>query len=118
MTTPTPIPTADLPATVRAYLSAHADRDADTAIASFAPDAVVVDEGHTFRGTAEVLEFLRTAGGQFTYTTELVGAERGDDSHWVARVRIEGDFPGGTADLAYRFTLAADGLIVELLIAP
>ena len=117
MTTSTPIAITKLPSPIRAYLTAHAAGDADTAARSFAPTATVVDQGHTFRGTAEVLDFLRTAGGEYTYTTEHVGAERVDDAHWVAHVRLEGDFPGGVADLAYRFTLA-DGLITELLIAP
>lgn len=106
-----------LPATIRAYLAAHAAGEADAALRAFAPDAVVVDEGRTFRGTAEVLEFLRHAGGQYHYTTALVGASRVDDVHWVAVNRLEGDFPGGVAELGYRFTLAED-LITELVIAP
>ena len=78
---------------------------------------MVVDQGETFRGTREVLGFLRSAGGEFTYTTELIGAQRVDDAHWVAVNRLEGDFPGGVAELRYRFTLA-DDLIAELVIGP
>ena len=121
MTTSTSASTAiepsGLPAVIRSYLAAHTARDADTAIRAFTTDAVVTDEGHTYRGTDEVLEFLRSAGGQFTYTTELVAAERVDDAHWVATNRLEGDFPGGVAELRYRFTLV-DGLVAELVIAP
>lgn len=117
MTTPTSIRPTQLPSTIRAYLAAHAAGEADAAARTFAPTAVVVDQGQTFRGTAQVLDFLRTAGGEFTYTTELTGAERVDDAHWVAHVRLEGDFPGGVAELAYRFTLV-DDLIAELLITP
>lgn len=113
--TTTQIPTEQLPATVRAFLAAHAAGAADAALATFVPTAVVVDQGQTFRGTQEILGFLRHAGGEFTYTTELVGARRTDDAHWVALVRLEGDFPGGVADLAYRFTLA-DDLVAELVI--
>ncbi|GAA1437726.1 hypothetical protein GCM10009616_39970 [Microlunatus lacustris] len=117
MTTPTTVQPAQLPSTIRAYLAAHAAGEADAAVRTFAPTAVVVDEGRTFRGTAEVLDFLRHAGGAFTYTTELVGAERIDDVRWVAVNRLEGNFPGGVAELRYRFTLAGD-LIAELVIAP
>ena len=78
---------------------------------------MVVDEGQTFRGTEEILGFLRNAGAEFTYTTELIGAQRIDDAHWVAINRLEGDFPGGVADLDYRFTMDGD-LIAELVIAP
>ena len=44
-------------------------------------------------------------------------AERVDDAHWVATNRLEGDFPGGVVDLAYRFTLRGDR-IAGLHIAP
>jgi ketosteroid isomerase-like protein len=117
VTTPTTIQPTDLPATIRDYLAAHVARDADTAIKAFAPDAVVTDEGRTFRGTEEILGFLRRAGSEFSYTTELTGAQRVDDGHWVAVNHLEGDFPGGVVDLAYRFTMAGDR-IAALVIAP
>lgn len=117
MTSPTYIDPTELPEVIRSFLVAHAARDADTAVTAFTPDALITDEGHSFRGTDEVLEFLRSAGAEFTYTTELVGAERTDDEHWAALVRIEGNFPGGVADLTYHVTLDGDR-ISELLIAP
>lgn len=117
MTTPTAIEPAQLPTTIRTYLAAHAAGEADAAVRTFTPTAVVVDEGRTFRGTAQVHDFLSHAGGEFTYTTELVGAEKVDDARWVAVNRLEGDFPGGLAELRYRFTLV-DDLIAELVIAP
>ncbi len=116
MTTPTRISPRELPAAVRRYLAAHAARDSATAIESFSPDAVVVDEGRTYRGTDEVLEFLRRAGAEFEYTTELMGSERLGDERWVVHNRLEGDFPGGVADLSYRFTIDGDR-ITELVIA-
>ncbi|MDY7103770.1 MAG: nuclear transport factor 2 family protein [Actinomycetota bacterium] len=117
MTAATDIQPDALPATIRRFLAAHVAGDTDTAIAAFDGDAVVVDQGRTFSGTDELLDFLHKAGSEFTYTTELVGAERIDDEHWVAHNRLEGDFPGGVADLAYRFTVGVDGLVTELVIA-
>ena len=114
---PTDIPTDQLPETIRAYLAAHTAGEADAALRAFTADAVVTDEGHTFRGTEEVSGFLRTAGSEYTYTTDLVGAQRVDDDHWVAVLHLEGDFPGGVADLRYRFTLV-DDLVSGLAIAP
>jgi ketosteroid isomerase-like protein len=116
MTSPTSIDPTELPATIRSYLVAHAARDTDTAVQTFSPDAVVVDQGRTFSGTDEVLHFLQNAGVEFSYTTELVGAERIDDEHWVVLNHLEGDFPGGVADLTYRFTMDGDR-ITELVIA-
>lgn len=106
---------AGLPATIRAFLAAHVARETDAALRAFTPDAVIVDQGESFRGTERVRWFLEHAGSEFTYTTELIGAQRRDERHWVAVNHIEGDFPGGVADLSYRFTLT-DDLISELTI--
>lgn len=117
MTSSTTIQPAELPATIRGYLAAHAARDIGSAGGAFSPAAVVVDQGQTFRGEEEVGEFLRGAGAEFTYTTELIAARRIDDHRWTATNRLEGDFPGGVTELDYRFTMVGD-LIAELVIAP
>lgn len=117
MTTPTGTHTDDLPAAIRAYLAAHERRDVDTALRSFSPTAVVVDDGETYRGTDDLRRFVATAGAEFTYTTELVGTERVDATHWVVTLHLEGDFPGGVVDLRYRFTMVGD-LVDELVIGP
>jgi ketosteroid isomerase-like protein len=105
----------ELPAPIRAFLAAHSAREADAAAGTFTHDAVVVDQGETFHGSEQVLDFLRNAGSEFTYTSELIAARRDDDTHWRAVVRIEGNFPGNVADLAYQFTVT-DDLISELTI--
>ena len=115
MTSPTRVSASTPPAIIRQYLAAHAARDVDTASQAFRSDAVIVDQGRTFRGTDEVLEFLRHAGAEFSYTTELVDLAPVDDGHWVATNHLEGDFPGGVADLTYRFTIDGDR-ITELTI--
>ncbi|MGW1460682.1 hypothetical protein ACWG43_26440 [Streptomyces albidoflavus] len=51
------------------------------------------------------------------YTTTLVGAEREGDDRCTVHQHLEGDFPGGTVDLHYRFPLD-QGLISRLDIAP
>jgi hypothetical protein len=111
MTHPTTVPVTQLPDTIRSYLAAHAARDVDGALGAFARAAEVVDQGITFQGTAAIRTFLGTAGAEFHYTTQRLGAERVDDAVWVAHNRIEGDFPGGVADLRYRFQLANDRIL-------
>jgi hypothetical protein len=117
MSTSAPTEPVQLPPTVREYLVAHTARDVDAALRAFGVTGSVTDEGRTFRGTAEIRRFLSRAGADFHYTTELIGTQRIDDTHWVATQRLEGDFPGRVAELDYRFTLA-EGLIAELVIAP
>lgn len=105
-----------LPTVVRDYLAASVVHDADAASSLLVDDAVVVDQNETFRGRDEVYAFLRDAGSEFEYSTEQIGARRVDDDHWVVTVRLEGNFPGGLAELDYRFTLRGD-LVAELIIA-
>lgn len=117
MTTSTSTQHSELPATVGDFLAAHEARDVDTGIRAFTPTAVVTDEGQTSRGTDEILRFLSKAGSQFSYTTTLTDVRRTGDEGWVASHRLVGNFPGGVADLDYRFTMDGD-LIAELVIAP
>ena len=66
----------ELPATITTYLTAHEARDVATAITAFTADAVVTDEGHTYRGRDNIGDWLRNAASGFTFTTEFVGATR------------------------------------------
>ena len=109
--------TTQLPAAVRAFLAAHAERDAGAATTFFTSTAEVTDEGRTVRGTEAIAAFVREGGAEFEYTTEVTGVRRVDDARWDVTHHLEGDFPGGVVDLDYRFTLA-DDLIAELVIAP
>ena len=116
MTThPNEIATAQLPETIRAFLAAHAAREADAAMRAFVADPLVVDQDERFEGAGQVRRFLTEAGTEFTYTSTLVGARRTDDTHWVAVLHLEGDFPGGVADLEYAFVLDGD-LVTQLRI--
>ena len=113
-TTQTPGPTG-LPRTITDYLTAHRTRDADAAITCFTDDATVTDDGKTCHGTADIRTWLERSAGEYTYTIELVGAEKTDDEHYTAINHLEGDFPGGVVDLHFRFTLR-HGRIASLVI--
>jgi ketosteroid isomerase-like protein len=105
-----------LPKTIVRYLEARAARDADAALACCTDDVLVSDDGHTYRGRAAVGGWLTNAATEYSYTSELTAVTREDDNHVDALHHLEGDFPGGVADLHYRFTLR-NGLIAELAIA-
>ncbi|PND57405.1 DUF4440 domain-containing protein [Mycobacterium sp. ENV421] len=106
-----------LPAVVRTYLTAHRSRDVAAATATFTADAAVTDEGHTVHGRAAIETWLASAGNEYTFTTEFTGATATDAEHVDVLQRLEGDFPGGVADLHYRFTLDGN-LISRLVIEP
>jgi hypothetical protein len=103
------------PDVVRRYLHAADEQDADALAACFTPDGFVVDEDETYVGHDEIIRWRRELAGKFTYTSELTGTEPGGGNEHRAFVHIEGNFPGGKADLTYRFTVEGD-LISALII--
>jgi hypothetical protein len=106
-----------LPAPISSYLVAHRARDLDTAAGYYTEDAIAVDEGRAYRGRQQIRDWLATAASEYTYTIELTGARRLDDEHYVAIHHLEGNFPGGVADLQFTFTLR-EGRISALTIEP
>ncbi|MGY0060560.1 nuclear transport factor 2 family protein [Streptomyces sp. LZ34] len=118
---PRSIDPAALPEVITRYLDAHRAHDTAAAITAFHPEATVVDEGKTHQGTSAIESWLTSAATEYTYTTELTGAQEIDAYHYIATHHLEGNFPGGVVDLRYRFTLSGDlggGLIMGLLIEP
>ncbi|MGK5683880.1 nuclear transport factor 2 family protein [Actinoplanes sp. URMC 104] len=107
----------ELPAAVTTYLPAHQAHDTTTAIGVFAVDAVVTDEGRTYHGRDQIRGWLDKSSSEYTYTTEFAGASRDGEARWDVVQHLEGNFPGGTADLHYRFTLDGDR-ITRLVIEP
>ena len=106
-----------IPAPISRYFAADATRDTDALIALFAVDAVVIDEDKTWRGASEIRAWRNGPASAFQYTSEVLDVATVSPTQYVARVHIEGNFPGGTVDLHHRFTL--DGAqISRLEIAP
>jgi ketosteroid isomerase-like protein len=110
-----PIDLTELPRPIADYLTAHRARDAGTAITYFTNDAAVTDDGKTYHGTADIHTWLDRSAREYTYTIELIGAEKIDDERYTAINHLEGDFPGGVVDLHFRFALR-DGRIARLVI--
>jgi hypothetical protein len=108
---------AMLPDVVRRYLEAQDRRDTDAALAAFAPDAHVFDDGQDYRGLDAIRDWLTKASTQFSYTRTFLDARSERPNRWLVSNRLEGNFPGGVVDLRYMFTLV-DGLIADLAIEP
>jgi ketosteroid isomerase-like protein len=113
--------TGALPPVICEYLAAS-DRGDDEAVAGcFAQDAVVVDEGRQWRGTAAIRRWRATVATAYQYAVQVTGAEAlgqadGAERHDV-HVHLEGNFPGGQVDLTDRFALRG-GRIARLEIVP
>jgi hypothetical protein len=108
----------DLPLPITTYLNRSQGNQRRTAIEAFTDDAVVVDDGHQFRGTSEIAAWLDRVASEYEYTTTFLRAERDERATLVVN-RLEGTFPGGIVDLKYRFVLnSQNAAIRELTIAP
>jgi ketosteroid isomerase-like protein len=99
------------------YFAADAKQDTAALVALFTDDAVVVDEAQTRRGASEIRAWRDYVSTAYRYTTEVRGVQAAGDGTYDVRVRLEGDFPGGTVDLTHRFTIDGDR-ISRLEIAP
>jgi hypothetical protein len=107
----------ELPATIAAYQDAHDRHDVDSALVTFAPDAVVHDEDKDWVGVEQIRQWLAKTNTEYTYIRTLLSVETTGSHTWLVRNRLDGNFPGGTVDLRYAFVLLGDR-ITRLTIAP
>jgi hypothetical protein len=104
------------PDVITRYLRAADERNAQALAACFTVDGTVTDEGATYVGHDEIVGWREGALSKWKYTTDVVRTESVGEHEHLVSVHIEGDFPGGVADLTYRFITEA-GLISALGIA-
>ena len=107
----------NLPDVILRYFERDADRDIDSIVNLFADDATVIDEGEERHGKAEIRAWQTGAASKYIYKTEITSAEALSPDHYLVTGRLTGNFPGGTADLKWEFTIAGEH-ITRLTIAP
>lgn len=103
----------ELPDNIKTFMTALDARENHRALATFTADAVVTDEGRDYTGGDEISAWLTASGNEYTYTSAFTGATTTDTTVDVVQ-HLEGDFPGGVADLHFRFTL--DGTLISRLV--
>ena len=67
--------------------------------------------------TAEIRAWQLGAASKYEYDTEVLSSEAAGADRYLVTGRLTGNFPGGTVDLRFDFTVAGD-LISRLVIAP
>jgi hypothetical protein len=107
----------ELPDVVSRYFERDGDRDIESIVGLFAEDATVTDEGEERHGIPEIRAWQTGAASRYTYTTEITGSQALGADRYLVTGRLTGDFPGGTADLNWDFTIANQH-ITRLIIAP
>ncbi len=107
--------TIQLPEPLAAYFAAD-KLDGDAVTRCFASSAIVKDEGHTYTGVAAIKQWKMETAAKYTYTCEPLSAEQKDGTT-IVTCHLEGNFPGGRADLRFFFRLEL-GKIANLEIIP
>ena len=104
-----------LPKPIAAYFAA--DRgDGEAVSQCFTENAVVKDEGHTYKGRAAIKEWKTDASAKYEYTCEPFACEA-KDGKTVVTSHLVGNFPGSPVDLRFFFKLEGDK-IASLEIIP
>jgi ketosteroid isomerase-like protein len=107
MTTSTDRQSTTSPSVVQAWFAAHEAQQAEAELMTMTDDVVVIDQDQTYRGRQAAQSWISGASREYTYTTTVLATESDGDAT-VVTARLEGDFPGGRADLHYRFLLDDD----------
>jgi hypothetical protein len=102
-----------LPDTITTFMTTLTTPEDGRALDAFTTDAVVTDEGRDYTGRDEIGAWLTASAGEYTYTSTFTGATTTDAGVDVGQ-HLEGDFPGGVADLHFRFTM--DGASISRLV--
>lgn len=90
------------------YFEANSLHDIEAMVALFSKEAVVIDEAQTYRGLKEIRGWREGGASVYQYTTQIDETRRLDESHYLVTGRLTGNFPGGTAELQWRFTIHDD----------
>jgi hypothetical protein len=96
----------NLPKPIAAYFVADKG-DSETLSRLFTENAVVKDEGHTYKGWAEIKQWKTDTSTKYEYTSQPFTCEQ-KDGKTVVTSRLTGNFPGSPVDLRFFFELESD----------
>ncbi|HUE70727.1 MAG TPA: nuclear transport factor 2 family protein [Pirellulaceae bacterium] len=107
--------TLELPEPIAAYFTAD-QGDSQAVAQCFTDNAVVKDEGHTYRGWAAIKQWKTDASTKYQYTSEPFECQQ-QDGKIIVTSRLIGNFPGSPVNLRFCFELE-DDKIASLEITP
>jgi hypothetical protein len=90
-----------LPKPIAAYFDAD-KLDAETISHCFTKNAVVKDEGHTYKGRVAIKQWKTDTSTKYEYTSEPFTCQQ-EGGRTVVTSRLTGNFPGSPVDLRYFF---------------
>lgn len=84
-----------IPPAIEGYFESESRGDVEAIVALFARDALVIDDGRTWQGSADIRAWQLGPASQFEYRVTVSGIENRGSETYVASCRIDGNFPGG-----------------------
>jgi ketosteroid isomerase-like protein len=96
--------TSQLPPPIAAYIQAKNAHDTAALLACLTDDAVVYDEGETFRGKAAIKEWNDASIRKYQVTVEVTDVAQADGETVVTGL-VSGTFEGSPAQLRFHFTV-------------
>jgi hypothetical protein len=104
----------NLPKPITAYFAADKG-DSETLSQLFTENAVVKDEGHTYKGRAAIKQWKTDTSTKYEYSSEPFACEQ-KDRKIVVTSHLVGNFPGSPVDLRYFFKLEGDKIaLLEII---
>lgn len=99
----------ELPDPIANYVAANARLDVDAMLRPFAPDAVVVDNGQRYEGTAQIRALFEreVIPAQAIFAPDSV---RHESDRVIVEGAAPGSFKGSPIRFTYDFALAGDGI--------
>jgi hypothetical protein len=94
----------NLPSPIQTYFHADTQCDGEALIRTFAPDAVVKDEGKAHAGRQAIDAWWREVKSRYRHAIEPLAAGNTEDVISV-RAKVTGQFPGSPAVLTFTFRL-------------
>ena len=92
-----------LPKPIAAYFTADTS-DGEAVSQCFTKDAVVKDEGHTYKSRAAIKAWKTDTSAKYQYTSEPFACEE-KGGKIVVTSHLVGNFPGSPVDLRFFFIL-------------
>lgn len=89
---------------IQAYFEADSRGDVEAVIQTFAPHAVVSDEGRSYAGRQAIGSWWREAKTKYQHVIEPFRA-RGEGDLAEVRARVTGQFPGSPTTMTFAFRL-------------
>jgi hypothetical protein len=97
----------NLPSSIQAFFDADKGNDGEALARTFAPDAVVKDEGRSHAGRRAVAAWWRATKAKYQHLIEPLDIGR-TDSVAKVRARVTGPFSGSPVVRTFAFRLKGD----------